>query len=754
MNIKFKHSVFLFLFALLSLTACQDESAEVNNPDTQETLEPSSVLANLMSRASANFGAADDILDDSSCFSVQLPVTIVVSDITIVIETESDLEQLEDIFDAIEDEYILDFIFPITIIFSDYSEIVIENEEQLESFIDQCDAEDDDVIECVDFIYPISFSVFDSEFNTIDTVVIENDQELYVFLDGLEDDNNTLIVSLNYPVILEYAYGETVEVNSNQELAEAIEIAQDDCDDDEENDCNEEEIAELLIECPWDIEDEFNDFDNYQFVFSQDGTLAITEGETTTAIGGAWNLSVTDNGILLTIAELTAFQDDLGGTWLITACDDDELVIERNDFIIVLEQDCEDDLDCTAPEINANLIECAWLLETNLIDSVIAIYVYFSENGMVLNANQDNTESEIGNYDVTIINSEIYIELNLEDGFEVLNGLWEVVECEDGNLYLIKDDNYIELQQDCDFNEGNEVFDCFGDYELVECANDAGEAEFNLSAETIGLTDCQYEFIPSFHTSQTDAEGDLGAISNTESYYSVSGEVYLRIEANNGNFEIFTIYLNAVECNLFECFQSFDAVIGVCDENNDDYEVFNLTTAFANCTPEADVVTYHETQQDADAYNNAIANPEAYINISTEQVIYVRVEIDNQFEVFPIVIYVEDCDEGGCSEEDVDAFLTECIWNIVNFNGDDNLIEYNFDFEMSSQIVVIYSNDLTIDATWTTSQSDEGVIIEFSNVAGPEIQAITGGWLVVECEIDRLQLQRENDFLVLEQNCD
>jgi hypothetical protein len=46
-----------------------------------------------MSFTTANFGAADDMLDGASCFSVELPVTIVISNSTTVIETEADLEQ-------------------------------------------------------------------------------------------------------------------------------------------------------------------------------------------------------------------------------------------------------------------------------------------------------------------------------------------------------------------------------------------------------------------------------------------------------------------------------------------------------------------------------------------------------------------------------------------------------------------------------------------------------------------------------------
>jgi hypothetical protein len=98
--------------------------------------------------------------------------------------------------------------------------------------------------------------------------------------------------------------------------------------------------------------------------------------------------------------------------------------------------------------------------------------------------------------------------------------------------------------------------------------------------------------------------------------------------------------------------------------------------------------------------------------------------------------------------------LLECIWNAVSYNGSDNLMNWNFDFESANQIVVIYTDSQTIDATWSTSQSSDGVIVTFANVAGPNIQAITGEWLVIECEANRVELHRQDDILVLERNCD
>jgi len=757
MKTKTNHLFLFALFALLSFTACQDEVSDIINPNEQEAIASNSALATLMGRTTANFGGADNILDGSSCFSVEMPVTIVVSDITIIIETEDDLEQLEDLFeDLIDDEDFLDFVFPITIIFSDYSELVIENEDELESFINECNDDEDDSIECVDFVYPISFSVFNSEFNLIDTVIIQNDEALYAFLDDLEDDENALIVSLNYPVTLEYANGETIEVTNNQELANAIEAAGDDCED-EDDECFEEEVALNLVECPWEVflytNDDLENLDGpYIFNFSDNGSVIIDginqDPQTTT-----WELSETDNGLELNIASFYYYEEQFGN-WLVVECDDDDLEFVHltvDGTGLFFDQECEDDLDCSITDISGILQECPWDF-TDGTGNFDNYQMVFNDNGDLQITEEMATSAIGGAWSLLATDNGLVLTFSELTAFQdSLGGDWLIVECDDDELTIMRGNTIIELDQDC-YDE-SEVFNCFDDFELVECANDAGEAEFNLSADTIGLVNCTASFTASFHTSLADAENNTGAISNTESYFSIQGEVYLRIVAENGIFEVFTIYLNTEECNLFECFQSFDAVIVLCDEGNDGIETFDLTIAFANCTPTADVVTYFETLVDAETGTNPIVNPEAYTNNSVEQTIYLRVEINNQSAVFPIQLILEDCNQGDCTEEDVDAFLLECIWNVVNYNGSDNLAEYNFDFESTNQTVVIYNNIITIDATWSTSQSSDGVIIEFSNVAGPDIQVITGEWLVVECEEGRLELHRGDDILVLERNC-
>lgn len=638
MKRKINYSLYLIFLILLTLISCQDEIIDISSSNESEVLQSNSQLVNFISNVTANDGSVDDVLDGSSCFSIQLPVTVSANNITIVIEDEVDIQQLEELLNSFDVE--LDFLFPITIILNDYSEIVLENEDQLFNLIDGCADFDDDIIDCVDFVYPLSFSVFDIDFNLVETLIIQDDEALYDFLESLEEDAN-LIVSINYPLPLVYSNGEILEINSNDELVSAIEAAQDNCYNEVEE-CSIDEASDALLECPWNINYEGEEFENYQIVFHESGDLQILNGDTAVAIGGLWNLITADNGLILNLSYLTAFQDSLGGEWLIVNCNNNALTLTRGNDVLELDKQCEN------------------------------------------------------------------------------------------------------------------VFDCFSDFELESCANDVGEAIFDLVQNTVGLIDCPYEYEASFHPSLTDAENDESYIYNPENFGSVNGQVYLRIVASNGLFEVYTIYLNPVDCNYFECFGDFNlAVCDGADGNEDGFGIFDLNLIFDNCPNDDVEYSFYLTIEDAESETNVLVSP--FINtITNEQTIYSRVALasdSNIYEIFEHHLMVENCNN-NCDVQDVNNYLIECIWNITSYNGSDNLMNWNFDFESNSDIVVIYTDTETIDATWTTTETNEGVIINFSSVSGPNIQAITGEWLIVECENERLQLHRQNDILVLERNCD
>ncbi|WP_369999658.1 hypothetical protein [Winogradskyella sp.] len=768
MKLKINQLFLLAFFTLLTFSACQNEETEVNSPSEQEMIDPNSPLATFMTNVTANYGAYDDILDDASCFSVELPVTIMVSDITITIETEADLDQLEDIFEELEgDDDFLDFVFPITIIFNDYTEIVIENEDQLENFITECN-DDDDVIECVDFVYPISFSVFNSEFNIVDTIIIENDEALYEFLDDLGEDDNALIVSLNYPVTLQYANGDTLEVNSNQELSDAIEAAEEDCDDDDECAINLQELENLLLECS--LEAEFFDengnlTDTFQLYFNASGSVSVT-GDPAVVETGQWEVVEADLGYKLVIEGLETF-GLANGLWLLTDCDNNdelEFTQETDNGIITMKLELEcDDTDCQAQEVALNLQECEWWIGTDLLSPNYNGPLNFQEGGIVTIGSNSGNEIT-GTWQILLGNTGVFLILDLPGDYEVISLDWRIVECEDDRLELVFDESELVLEQGCitepDCNQ-SDVSEYLMSCNIVPTVNDytSPMTYFQFSEDNSLFTMYQGD-LP--HTGTWDISTDDNGVfiiinfpPFIDQYYN--GQWYLQ-ECNDDAL-VFSqgddILILACDENVngnFDCFEDREVV--VCDDDNDSTEPFDLYAIY-DCPDDNVVWTFHQSLTNAQASVNALVSP--YNNYSNPETIYVRVELAGDpsiYEIFEVELIVESCNNNDCGEQDVDAFLTSCIWNAVNYNGSDNLMEWNFSFNSSNQIVVIYTDTDTIDATWTTSQSNDGVIVSFANVTGPNIQVITGDWLVVECEEDRLELHRGDDILVLERTCD
>ncbi|NNC45546.1 MAG: hypothetical protein HKN99_06655 [Winogradskyella sp.] len=159
------------------------------------------------------------------------------------------------------------------------------------------------------------------------------------------------------------------------------------------------------------------------------------------------------------------------------------------------------------------------------------------------------------------------------------------------------------------------------------------------------------------------------------------------------------------------------------------------------------------TEADGVANVNAIVNTEEVLSAST--VLYLRIEASNsEFEIYEVVLVVEDCEPNGCSELDVDNILMECSWFVTNYNGSDDLSIYQLDFNMDQELIITNTTDnSTITAGWSTFGGPDGVVVEFSNVNGSNIQAISGNWTVVECSGEILVFTRENDQMVLERDC-
>lgn len=315
MRLSFKYiSILLFSFAFV-LTSCRKEESEFIETAPDDILGPNSSIANLMLRTVTNDGSNDNILDFANCFNIKLPVIVAANSIEVALNTESDYDKVETIFDEEYDDInVLDISYPITIIGTDYSETLVYNSSELNNFASTCNGENtmDNDIECIDFIYPISASVFNTNNEFLSTEVFSSDKEMYHFIDDISSED---IVTIHFPISVKLYDNSELQINSMSELQTSIENHQNDCneddnfdyDDDDCNHCTQELVAEFLTGCQdWYVDklkreaiDHNSIYEGYDFNFFTDGTLSVYWNSTT--VYGNWTSEGTANDIIVTI---------------------------------------------------------------------------------------------------------------------------------------------------------------------------------------------------------------------------------------------------------------------------------------------------------------------------------------------------------------------------------------------------------------------------------------------------------------------
>jgi hypothetical protein len=323
----FKPLLFLLLGLLIVFSSCRSENDLSIDPPTEEALTANSAVALLMMKTASNDGSSDNIIDSANCLSVDLPVTITVNGTTLIINNEDDYQEIEDIIDLFNDD--IDSIvlsFPIVVVLEDYSTVTVNSDTELTALASNCAGENDfdDDIECIDFQYPITASVFNINNDVINTITINNDNDMYNFIDDLDQFT---AVTINFPIVLVLADGTTQNASTIQELENAIEAAEDTCDEDDDYDyddddcdfCTSNDLERIFATCTdWEVSElERNDndlTDNYNghlFTFNNDGTITVVQGATTW--NGTWTASGTGNNITLTIS--VNGLPDFNNTW-------------------------------------------------------------------------------------------------------------------------------------------------------------------------------------------------------------------------------------------------------------------------------------------------------------------------------------------------------------------------------------------------------------------------------------------------------
>lgn len=483
MKTKMRTLLLLPFFALLLFTSCQDEVIDITEPTQEEALVATSELTSMISATSKMDGSEDNIIDKASCLSIKLPVKVVVNGVQIIINSREDYKLIKALYDKYEDDIDnLDIIFPIQIISSNHDEIVINNKQELENLVKECKGEDeeDDDIECIDFQYPISFSVYNANFQAATVVKIENDRELYFFIKRVR--NSEVKASLNFPVTMVLADGSTMIVGSNTELAATIKEAKDACNEDDNNDYHDtdftkERLDALLKTCPWVVyEFERNEaslsdsYREYVIIFKEDNVVKVRArgGDMLT---GTWTTRVTNHGALIKLEFDTLVDFTL--EWFVYDLEPGKIKLyQAGGNKIILKKNCDIVLDITKERIENYLQECYWRVarlsvagSDNEKDYIGTPLKFLPNNEVKIRV---NGELVAGTYEVGVRNIGFILKITL-DGRPDLKLEWLITFLEPGLIKLENASNKMVLERHC--------FDADSDLTYVESVLASGTWE-------------------------------------------------------------------------------------------------------------------------------------------------------------------------------------------------------------------------------------------------------------------------------------
>lgn len=332
--------VLSLLAGLFMMTSsCQQESEEITPIPADKVITPNSTVARMMERISLNDGSRDNILDYASCTSLMLPVTVVVNGQPVLVTSEDDLKQVERIWDELpgDDDTVM-IQYPVTVKRADHSTVVVPNKDALESLIESCtEGGGDDDIECIDFSYPFTVSVYDSKNQLSEVVTIMDDAHLFSFFEGLDSSD---LVGIQFPLVVTLSDGSEVTINGNTQLEALIESASDVCDEDDDNDFEDDDVdtnalSNALSNGTWSIEyfldetDKTSLFTPYMFTFGAGDTANATNGGTN--VPGIWKPYGDDGSLELVL--------DFGETAPFILIKEDWEVVNFSDTVIELTDD-------------------------------------------------------------------------------------------------------------------------------------------------------------------------------------------------------------------------------------------------------------------------------------------------------------------------------------------------------------------------------------------------------------------------------
>jgi hypothetical protein len=287
----------IVVFALMCIIciSCETESHIIKN-EPQDNILNNPALKSKLLRVSQYKTAVDNVIDGTSCFAVNLPVTVVVNDQPVIIDDAADYQQVRDILEASADDTDSVLIqFPITVTYADYTEQPIANQPEFNNAVAGCQSSME--LSCMQLLYPLEIKAYDFDNQFAEVFTIGNKRALFRFLN---QQSNYGAVSFAYPLTLNNPDGTGISIADNTLLESTIDSYTQECLDMLIPGPVELEFEEVIVQGSWHVSyffrdtDQTSDYAAYDFTFNPDGTVAVSGVTPNT---GTWE-SYTDSGEL------------------------------------------------------------------------------------------------------------------------------------------------------------------------------------------------------------------------------------------------------------------------------------------------------------------------------------------------------------------------------------------------------------------------------------------------------------------------
>ena len=212
--------IWLGVVCSVFLVSCQNEDVDINTGNNAQTLNKTSTLTGFLRRVSMENTVDDNVIDSTSCFKVKLPVNIVINgEQDFTVNSEEDYATVHELLQTPNGYGSVDFVFPITVIFPDYSEQIVTSQEQFNQLSNCGESPNQTPISCFSIQYPITVFGYNSDFQLAQTFVVHSDMEFFLFLLNLEINE---YYAISYPISVTNENGQTIVVTNNEELEALI----------------------------------------------------------------------------------------------------------------------------------------------------------------------------------------------------------------------------------------------------------------------------------------------------------------------------------------------------------------------------------------------------------------------------------------------------------------------------------------------------------------------------------------------------